>query len=62
MFIKIIASIMLLINIFNPRLSWKMSEGWKYKNVKPSDSYLIVNRISSVIVLVIIWLTIPNWI
>ncbi|MDI9215817.1 histidine kinase [Clostridium tertium] len=53
---------MLLINIFNPRLSWKMSEGWKYKDVEPSDSYLIVNRISSVIILVIIWFTVPNWI
>nr|WP_279325045.1 DUF6199 family natural product biosynthesis protein [Clostridium sp. 1001275B_160808_H3] len=41
---------MLLINIFNPRLSWKMSEGWKYKDVEPSDFYLIVNTISSVII------------
>jgi hypothetical protein len=60
MFIKIIASISLLINIFNPRFGWKLSEGWKFKDAEPSDSYLIFSRINSVIILLIIWVLIPN--
>lgn len=56
-FIKIIFSIFLLIGIINPKLSWKMSEGWKYKDVEPSEGYLIGTRIISAVVLVLIWLT-----
>jgi hypothetical protein len=56
-FIKIIASILLIIGIINPKLSWKMSEGWKYKDTEPSEGYLIGTRITSVVILVIIWLT-----
>lgn len=56
-FIKIIASILLIIGIINPKLSWKMSEGWKYKDIEPSEGYLIGTRITSVVILVIIWLT-----
>lgn len=56
-FIKIIFSIFLLIGIINPKLSWKMSEGWKYKDIEPSEGYLIGTRIISVVILVIIWLT-----
>ncbi|SDY87761.1 hypothetical protein SAMN05660462_01106 [Proteiniborus ethanoligenes] len=53
---KIIASIILIIGIINPRLTWKVSEGWKFKDAEPSEAYLIMSRIVSVIVLIIVWL------
>ena len=31
-FLKITASAFLLIYIFNPKIGWMISEGWKYKN------------------------------
>lgn len=54
--IKIIASIFLLIHIVNPRIGWKISEGWKFKNAEPSERYLIINRIMATVFLIIIWL------
>ncbi len=54
-FLKIIASAFLLIYIFNPKIGWMISEGWKYKNAEPSEVYLIINRILAVAFLIIIW-------
>lgn len=59
-FFKIIISIFLLIGIINPQLAWKMSEGWKYKNVEPSRAYLVMGRIFSIIALLIVWVLFPN--
>ena len=59
-FIKIIISIILIIGIINPRISWMMSDGWKFKNAEPSTLYLIMTRIMSVIMLIVVWLAIPN--
>lgn len=28
-----------------PEKTWRITEGWKYQNVKPSDKYLIFNKI-----------------
>ncbi|TGE34759.1 histidine kinase [Desulfosporosinus fructosivorans] len=56
LFLKIIASIFLLIYIINPKIGWKISEGWKYKNAEPSEVYLIINRILAIAVLIVIWL------
>lgn len=42
LFIKIIASIFLLIGIISPETSWKMSEGWKFKDAEPSEGYLYI--------------------
>lgn len=58
--VKLIFTIFALIGIFNPRLSWKMSEGWKFKNAEPSTAYLIMTRISSIVVLIIVWFIIPS--
>jgi len=58
-FIKVIASIFLVIGIINPKIAWKISEGWKFKNVEPSEVYLLFNRIMSVVILVVIWFVIP---
>ena len=55
-FFKIIISILLIIGIVNPKMAWKMSEGWKFKEeIEPSITYLIVNVIGSIVVLFIIW-------
>ena len=48
--LAIAASIALsLISIFNPRLSWKIQKGWKFKNAEPSDAYLLATRIGGII-------------
>ena len=39
-----------LINVFFPRLAWRMSEGWKFKrNLEPSDLWLFGTRVSGII-------------
>lgn len=57
---KILFSVILLIGIINPKMAWKISEGWKYKNVEPSTAYLVVNRVVSIVMLVVIWFVIPG--
>lgn len=52
---KIIINIFLIINIINPSLGWKIGEGWKYKNVEPSDDYLFFTRIISGFLLFLVW-------
>ncbi|AIQ54309.1 DUF6199 family natural product biosynthesis protein [Paenibacillus sp. FSL R7-0331] len=43
-----------LLNIFFPALGWHMRYGWMIKgDSEPSDAYLMMSRISSVIVLII---------
>lgn len=57
--IKIVFTVFCLIGIVNPMLSWKISEGWKFKNAEPSDAYLVMTRISSVIILIVVWFVLP---
>ncbi|WP_083824113.1 DUF6199 family natural product biosynthesis protein [Desulfosporosinus sp. OT] len=57
---KIIASVFLLITIINPRITWMISEGWKFKNAEPSELYLIINRIMAVVIFIVIWVLVPN--
>lgn len=47
----IIATISSIIAVFNPRLAWKLREGWKFKNARPqpSDSYLLFTRIGGIL-------------
>lgn len=61
-FFKIILSILLIIGIVNPKLAWKMSEGWKFKEeIEPSITYLVVNVIGSIIILLVIWFGDFGW-
>ncbi len=53
---KVIVSIILAIGIFFPYTSWQIFEGWKYKDAEPSEVYLTLGRIMSVIGLIIIWI------
>jgi hypothetical protein len=57
--IKILFTVFCIMGIVNPRLSWKMSEGWKFKNAEPSEFYLGMTRIMSIIILVVVWFIIP---
>jgi hypothetical protein len=42
-----------LLNIINPRIGWYMRYGWAVKgDSEPSESYLLMSRISSVVVLI----------
>jgi hypothetical protein len=52
---KMIISIFLIVGIVNPRFAWEMSEGWKFKDAEPSEAYLVMTRISSVIILIVLW-------
>ncbi len=58
--IKLLFTVFCIIGIINPELSWKMSEGWKFKDAEPSVLYLVMTRIMSIVVLVIVWFVIPN--
>lgn len=58
--IKLIFTVFCLLGIIKPELSWKMSEGWKFKDAEPSEMYLVMTRIMSVIILIVIWFFIPG--
>lgn len=55
-FFGIIMSVFALIGIFSPETTWKMTEGWKFKDAEPSDGYLAWTRFSSVIALIVVWI------
>ncbi len=42
-----------LLEAINPHLAWQISEGWRYKNVEPSEAYLVISRIAGVVMIVI---------
>ncbi len=60
MFFKLIVTIFLVIGIIRPEILWYLSEGWKFRDVEPSETYLILTRISLVFTLIVIWIFIPN--
>ena len=61
-FFKIILSVLLIIGIFNPRKAWKMSEGWKFKeDIEPSATYIVVNVIGSIVILIVMWFGNFGW-
>jgi len=51
--VKVIVGIFLIINTINPKLIWRITEGWRYKNVEPSDSYLYFSRLISLTILLL---------
>lgn len=57
---KLIFTVFCLLGIINPELSWRMSEGWKFKDAEPSEMYLFMTRIMSVIILIVVWFVIPG--
>ena len=40
-------------NFLDPYMAWKFSEGWRYKNVEPSELALAGHKVSGVILIVI---------
>lgn len=52
---KLIFTVISLIGIIRPDIMWVLSEGWKYKDVEPSETYLILSRVLSVIALILVW-------
>lgn len=59
-FFKLIFTVICIIGIVNPELSWKMSEGWKFRDAEPSELYLIMTRVMSVVILIVLWFIFPN--
>ena len=50
----IIFIILAILNIFFPALGWYLRYGWMVKgDSEPSEAYLLMSRISSVIVLIV---------
>lgn len=52
---KVILSILLIVGIISPELVWTISEGWKFRDAEPSEAYLVMTRVMSVIMLFVIW-------
>ncbi|WP_138752297.1 DUF6199 family natural product biosynthesis protein [Paenibacillus sinopodophylli] len=52
-----------LLNIFFPKFGWFMRYGWMVKGrSEPSDAYILMTRISSVIILIIfIFVFLPSF-
>ena len=46
--VPIIIILSSVLAIISPRTAWYLQEGWKYKNVEPSDAALAMVRISGV--------------
>ena len=47
--IGLILIILGIVAIINPKLSWYLSWGWRFKDVEPSEAALIAARLSGVI-------------
>lgn len=56
---KVIISILLLIGILAPRVTWQISEGWKYKDAEPHTFYLVMTRVVSALTLFALWILVP---
>ncbi|GGH17149.1 DUF6199 family natural product biosynthesis protein [Paenibacillus segetis] len=51
-----------LLNIFFPRIGWYMRYGWTIKgDVEPSDAYLLMTRISSILMLIVLFIFWSNF-
>lgn len=40
-------------SILWPRAMWHLHEGWKYKNVEPSDAAIMMTRVGGVVEIII---------
>ncbi|WP_426351142.1 hypothetical protein ACPWSR_07925 [Alloiococcus sp. CFN-8] len=60
MLLKVVISILLIIGIINPKVIWMVKGGGKFKDNGPSNLYLVMNRVFSVILLLVTWLFLPN--
>ena len=46
--VPVIAIIFSVVAVSSPRTAWYFQEGWRYKNVEPSDGTLIMIRVGGV--------------
>ncbi len=42
-----------IVNCANPTLAFSLSEGWKYKNVEPSEGYLLLTRLGGILLIIV---------
>lgn len=42
-----------LFSVLAPETAWLLSEGWKYKNVKPSEMNLFMHRVGGVVAILV---------
>lgn len=47
-FVAVIVILLSALAIVFPRLAWELTQGWKYKNVEPSDAALVMTRLAGV--------------
>lgn len=52
-----------VLNIFFPAFGWYLRYGWMVKgDSEPSDAYLLMSRISSIVVLIVfLFVILPQW-
>ena len=50
-FLAILSAALGGVLVWEPRIMWTLSHGWRFKNAEPSDLALMVNRIVGVLVL-----------
>ena len=48
--VGLIALILGIVEIVNPRLTWYLNIGWKLKDAEPSDLALLMNRVGGAFV------------
>lgn len=41
-----------LVSIFNPKLGWWLSDGWKYKDVEPSGCAMFAQVVGGIIAVI----------
>ncbi|MFD3258545.1 DUF6199 family natural product biosynthesis protein [Paenibacillus lentus] len=56
-FFLLIFVLLAILNIIFPRFGWYMQYGWMVKgnNVEPSNAYLLMTRITSIIALIVVF-------
>jgi hypothetical protein len=53
MFFGVIAAVIGVLQVTQPRAAFFLAKGWKYRNLEPSDAFLLVTRISGTIFVVV---------
>jgi len=52
-FMPLLCMIIGVCSIIWPRVMWYLSEGWKFKNVEPSDLALTMTRVGGVLMVIL---------
>lgn len=54
---KLVVLVIAVVHIFNPRVAWYMSEGWKFRDAEPNPVYLGFLRVVGVVITLVVLFT-----